>query len=315
VLFCDPHCAFCVPLMNIFLNDTQELRSGWKFAVYVVLFLIIWVASGLVISMVYARSNLPESRLTFLCLNEVALLVPAIAAMLLSVRFVDRRPLEVFGVGFLPHWQRDLGLGLALASLMLTTLVAGCYAFGYVSIHWTGTQAPRSTLLATFGLLSIAAVSEELVFRGFPLQILVQAMGQWPAVITMSVIFGAMHLNNPNASLLGGLNTVLAGVLLSVAYIRARSLWLPYGIHVGWNIGLGFVLGFPLSGLDLASLWTTGIAGRDTILGGGYGPEGGLLATFIFASSALFVQRQEYFRSSLTARSQTAPTGVIRREP
>ncbi len=198
---------------------------------------------------------------------------------------------------------------------MLTTLVAGCYAFGYVSIHWTGTQAPRSTLLATFGLLSIAAVSEELVFRGFPLQILVQAMGQWPAVITMSVIFGAMHLNNPNASLLGGLNTVLAGVLLSVAYIRARSLWLPYGIHVGWNIGLSFVLGFPLSGLDLASLWTTGIAGSDTILGGGYGPEGGLLATFIFASSALFVQRKEYFRSSLTARSQTAPTGVIRREP
>ena len=315
MLFCDPHCAFCVPLMNIFLNDTQELRPGWKFAVYVVLFLIIWVASGLVISMVYARSNLPESQLTFLWLNEVALLVPAIAAMLLSVRFVDRRPLKVFGVGFLPHWQRDLGSGLALASLMLTTLVAGCYAFGYVSIHWTGTQAPGSTLLATFGLILIAAVSEELVFRGFPLQVLVEGMGQWPAVITMSVIFGAMHLNNPNASLLGWVNTVLAGVLLSVAYIRARSLWLPYGIHVGWNIGLGFVLGFPLSGLDLASLWTAGIAGSDTILGGGYGPEGGLLATFIFASSALFVQRQEYFRSSLTARSQTAPTGVIRRGP
>ena len=80
--------------MNIFLNNAQELRSGWKFAVYVALFLIIWVASGLVISMVYARSNLPESQLTFLCLNEVALLVPAIAAMLLSVRFVDRRPLS-----------------------------------------------------------------------------------------------------------------------------------------------------------------------------------------------------------------------------
>ena len=300
--------------MDIFLNDKQELRSGWKFAVYVALFLIIWVASGLVISMVYARSNLPESQLTFLWLNEVALVVPAIAAMLLSVRFVDRRPLKVFGVGFLPHWQRDLGSGLALASLMLTTLVAGCYAFGYVSIHWTGTQAPGSTLLATFGLILIAAVSEELVFRGFPLQVLVEGMGQWPAVITMSVIFGAMHLNNPNASLLGWVNTVLAGVLLSVAYIRARSLWLPYGIHVGWNIGLGFVLGFPLSGLDLASLWTTGIAGSDTILGGGYGPEGGLLATFIFASSALFVHRQEYRKRGLTARSQTAPSGVIRRE-
>src|SRR5438093_10927752 len=118
-------------------------------------------------------------------------------------------------------------------------------------------------------------------------------MGQWPAVITMSVIFGAMHLNNPNASLLGGVNTVVAGVLLSLAYIRARSLWLPYGIHVGWNIGLGFVLGFPLLGLDWVSLWTTGIAGRDTILAGGCGPEGGLLATFLCASSALVVHGEE----------------------
>jgi len=284
---------FLVPFMNIFLSDKQELRSGWKFAVYVALFLIIWVASGLAVSMFYVRSNLGESQLTFLILNEIALLVPAILAMLLSVRFVDRRPLQVFGVGFLPHWPRDLGRGLALATLMLATLVAGCYAFGYLIIHWTGTQAPPTTLLATFGLLLIAAVSEELVFRGFPLQILVEGMGEWPAVVTLSVIFGAMHFNNPNASLLGWVNTVLAGVLLSLAYLRARSLWLPYGIHVGWNVGLGFVLGFPLSGLDLASLWTTGIAGSDTILGGGYGPEGGLLATFIFAASALIVKRGE----------------------
>ena len=279
--------------MNILLNDKQELRPGWKFATYVALFLIIWVASGIAISTFYVKRNLGESQLTFLMLNEIALLVPAIAAMLLSVRFVDRRPLRVFGVGLLPHWRRDIGAGLALASLMLATLVAGCYAFGYVIIHWTGAQVPRPTLLSTLVLLLIAAVSEELVFRGFPLQILVEGMGEWPAVVTMSVIFGAMHLNNPNASPLGWVNTVLAGILLSLAYLRARSLWLPYGIHVGWNAGLGFILGFPLSGLDLPSLWTTGIAGSDTILGGGYGPEGGLLATFIFASSALIVKKRE----------------------
>src|SRR5206468_12598710 len=124
-----------------------------------------------------------------------------------------------------------------------------------------------------------------------------------------------VHSKNPNSSFLSTTNTIVAGILLSLAYVRTRSLWFPYGIHLGWNVGVGFILGFHLSGVDLASIWTTGIAGRDTILGGDYGPEGGLLATFIFASSALFVQRQEYFRSSLTARSQTAPTGVIRREP
>ncbi|PYS18406.1 MAG: hypothetical protein DMG11_33410 [Acidobacteria bacterium] len=61
--------------------------------------------------------------------------------------------------------------------------------------------------------------------------------------------------------------------------------------HVGWNVGIGFVLGFSLSGIDIASLWTTGIAGSDTILGGDYGPEGGLLATFIFSAFAVIVNR------------------------
>ena len=66
---------------------------------------------------------------------------------------------------------------------------------------------------------------------------------------------------------------------------------MPYGIHVAWNVGLGFVFGFPLSGVDIASLWTTGVGGSDLILGGDYGPEGGLLATFAFATAALMVER------------------------
>ena len=287
--------------MNILLNEKRELRSGWKFAVYVVLFLVLWVASAVAISMVYATSNIPEGQLTFLALNEFPLFIAAVGAMLVAVRFVDRRPLSAFGVGFPPHWQRHLGAGLALAGGMLAALIAGCYAFGYVSVRWTGRQVPASTLFATFSLLLLAAVTEELVFRGFPLQILVDGLGRWPAVIVMSVIFGGTHLQNPNASLLGSANTVIAGILLSLAYVKTRSLWLPYGIHVGWNVGLGFLLGFPLSGLDLASLWTTGIAGSDTILGGGYGPEGGLLTTFIFASSAVIVSSSTSIRPNTRA--------------
>jgi len=284
--------------MSVLLNEKNELRSGWKFAIYIVLFLIVWVASGVAVSILYARSNLEENQLTLLTLNECPLFAAAVGAMLLTRRFVDRRPLRAFGIGFIPGWKWDLAAGLGLAAGMLAVLIAGCYAFGYVSIHWTGGQAPVSTLLATAGLLLLAALTEELVFRGFPLQILVEGTGRWPAVIGMSLLFGSMHLNNPNASWLGAINTVVAGILLSLAYVKRRSLWFPYAIHVGWNVGLGFIFGFPLSGLDLASLWTTGIAGSDAILGGGYGPEGGLLATFIFATSALIVDRSTSIRPS-----------------
>jgi hypothetical protein len=146
-------------------------------------------------------------------------------------------------------------------------------------------------LIATLGVLLVSALNEELVFRGFPLQLLIDGLGEWPAMIGMSALFGALHFRNPNASVLGGINTIVAGVLLSLAYARTRSLWLPFALHVGWNAGLGFVLGFPLSGIDLASLWTAGTAGSETILGGGYGPEGGLLATFLFAAAAVIVDK------------------------
>jgi uncharacterized protein len=273
--------------MSIFLNADNKLRAGWKFASYVVFFLFIAIATGAALSAIAAPSN----QLALLALNEVALFVPAVVAMWFTVTFADHRPLRAFGIGILPHWRRDLFFGLFLSAGMLAVLIAGCYAIGYVSMRWTGRQVSPGVLVATFGLLLLAALNEELIFRGFPLQILIEGIGTWPAIIALSVLFGAIHLYNPNASLLGAVNTVVAGILLSLAYVKTRSLWMPYAIHVGWNVGLGFVFGFPLSGIDIASLWTTGTAGSETILGGGYGPEGGLLGTFIFAAAAVIVNK------------------------
>jgi membrane protease YdiL (CAAX protease family) len=275
----------------MFLNEKHEVRSGWKFAIYIVFFLLIWVATAVSLTMFFGNEKVAENQLAVLALNEVALFVPAVAAMLLTIRFVDRRPLKTFGIGLFPGWQRSLVSGLILAAAMLGVLMLGCKLFGQLNIQWTGNQVPVITLLSTFLLLLLAALNEELVFRGFPLQVLIDGVGKWPAMLIMSVLFGALHISNPNSSALGTFNTILAGILLSLAYVRTRSLWLPYAIHVGWNLGLGFVLGFALSGLGIASLWTTGVSGSDTILGGSYGPEGGLLGTFIFAGSALIVSR------------------------
>lgn len=278
---------------SIFLNGRHELRSGWKLAAYFATLILIWVAAGITLSLVFARTNLSDDQLTLLALNEIVLLIPAVLVPILMVRFVDHRPLKAFGIT-LENWHRHLVGGLAVSAVMAGVLLAGCYAFGYVRIAWTARQVPAGTLIMTFTVLLMAAAVEELMFRGFPLQVLCEGIGKWPGILVMSGFFGLVHLNNPNATLLGTVNTILAGVLLSLAYLKARSLWLPYAIHLGWNAGIGFILGLPLSGLDLASLWTTGVAGSDTILGGGYGPEGGLLTTFIFGTSALFVNRKNW---------------------
>jgi CAAX protease family protein len=290
---------------NIFLNDRHELRSGWKLAAYFALIILIWVATGAALSLWFAQTDLTGDQIALLALNELALLVPAIIAPIVVVRFIDHRPLKTFGITF-ENWHRDLLSGLAIASAMTGMIFAGSHIFGYVHIAWTGNQVPASTMLATAAVLIVAAAVEELLFRGLPLQILCEGIGKWPGILVISGLFGVVHLINPNSNLLGTVNTVLAGVLLSLAYFKARSLWLPYAIHLGWNAGIGFLLGMPLSGLDLASLWTTGVAGRDLILGGGYGPEGGLLTTLIFGAAALFVNQK-------ISNSYTLPSSPVSR--
>jgi hypothetical protein len=103
-----------------------------------------------------------EDQLAVLGLNEFALLAPAIGAMLLTVRFVDHRPLRAFGIGLLPRWRRDLFFGLGIAAGMLAFLIAGCYFLGFVSIRGPPDKS-ATTLLATFGLLG-GSSNEELVF-------------------------------------------------------------------------------------------------------------------------------------------------------
>jgi len=105
----------------------------------------------------------------------------------------------------------------------------------------------------------------------------------------MSALFGLGHYQNPNATLPGTLNVCLAGALLSVAYLRTRSLWLPYGIHLGWNLLTGLLVGLPVSGVRIASVWRIETEGPPELTGGAFGPEGGLAATVAIIAAAVIV--------------------------
>src|SRR5262245_42599404 len=146
----------------IFLNESHAVRSGWKFAIYIVFFLLIWVATGVGLTIFFGTESVAENELAVLALNDVALFVPAVTAMLLTIRFVDRRPLRTFGIGLLPGWRRHFVSGLILAAAMLAVLMVACKLFGNLSMQWTGSQVPGATLLATFLILLLAALNEEL---------------------------------------------------------------------------------------------------------------------------------------------------------
>jgi hypothetical protein len=138
-------------------------------------------------------------------------------------------------------------------------------------------------------ILFAGAITEELAFRSYPFLALREALsnlaqlvrakrpdmvGAWRASIFTGLLFGAIHLGNPNATLWGFIDTVLIGVLFGMLMARTRSLWLLWGLHFGWNLSLGLLFGLPVSGVrQFSVLWTGTAEGPTWLTGGEYGIE------------------------------------------
>ncbi len=303
--------------MSTFVNDNSELRSGWKFALYLVLFIVFLFATGAAISILVDPSS-AESEIGFLGINALALAMPAVLALLFMVRFVDRVPVAAFGSGRHEGMGKDCLFGLLIAAGMLAVFGVTAAVTGGLTIepaaHGDGFWG---RFIVVVILLGVSAFSEELVFRGYPMQILMTGVGPLPAIVVMSGLFGLLHYLNPNATWLGTLNVFLAGMLLSLAYLRTRSLWFPFGIHIGWNLGLGPIFGFPVSGLTISSIWTSRGVGDAWMTGGEFGPEGGVLGTLAIIVAVVAVQWtrsvdvSQTLRTLLLAHSSKVYTGPI----
>jgi len=136
----------------------------------------------------------------------------------------------------------------------------------------------------------IAAAIEELLYRVLLLSGLAVVLspvrgGRWIAVLLSAALFGAAHLGNPGASWVAAVGTGLGGVMYGVAFLGTRSVWLPIGLHLGWNLAQG-VFGFPISGHVVPGIFRAVPTAEDVLVltGGPYGPEAGIpgmLARFV----------------------------------
>ncbi|MGD2152956.1 MAG: CPBP family intramembrane metalloprotease, partial [Gemmatimonadales bacterium] len=148
-------------------------------------------------------------------------------------------------------------------------------------------------------VLVVAAAAEELLLRGYAFQALVEGAGVIVAVILTSGLFALIHLNNPEVGWVALLNIGLAGVLFAAAYLRTRSLWVPIGMHWGWNFVMVAFFDLPVSGivLDMPG-YDTVVRGPDLLTGAAFGPEGGLVTTLLVLPLILWVARTKWLSQS-----------------
>jgi uncharacterized protein len=220
-----------------------------------------------------------EELLYRLCL--LLLLIVGFAAFGYIGEF-QKHPLRAMGLMRREGWRREIALGAALGwGGMVACVLPIALAGGlYVSFHTSWGSFGR--LFLDIATLAAAAVAEEVAFRGYPFQRLIDATGPMTATLLAAFVFGALHMGNPDASGASTVTTVLAGILLALAYLRTRALWVGIGFHFAWNATMGILFGLPISGLtQFSPVIRSDTWGAIWLTGDGYGPEGGATAILV----------------------------------
>lgn len=263
----------------IFISPNESrLRAGWRILLQTIMlgiflcvisFPVLWFAPGKSQTWLMLFSTLVEG---------FAITVSIIYAR----RFLDKR--TFISLGLKPNKSAiiDLLVGFGIAFLMMAGVFLMVYGLNWMTIEgvaWQmdGLSPSVSQTLIWLLIFIIVGWQEELLSRGYQLQNLGDGLNITWGVIISSLVFSGLHLFNPGVTWLSTLGIFLAGLFLALCYVLTKQLWLPIGLHIGWNFFEGTVFGFQVSGINSFTLFRIHVNGPTLWTGGEFGPEAGLL--------------------------------------
>lgn len=227
----------------------------------------------------------------FLLRNGAYELIGFATATVVVGRLIDKHSWEQLGWRTDGRLGRRLARGIGLGALMAALAIALAVALDAASLRLTHdwSRWPAIAVPLVIGLLC-AALAEELMFRGYPLRRLADAVGPAPAMAVLAALFGLAHAKNPSATVFSTVNVAFAAVWLSFAFFSTGGMALAWGLHFGWNAGLALLFDAPVSGLTFAVPGVDYAPGRHAwVDGGAFGPEGGVVTTVVMIAGTLAI--------------------------
>lgn len=215
-----------------------------------------------------------------------------LAVLALWVVLKEQRPFSTVGFpgnGTARLLAGMLGGAVLFAIPLFALVLSGQYTFQRDALRADGSTFAAVALMLPAWLLQ--ASTEEAVVRGYLLQWHGFKQRGWVAILTTSAGFAILHLQ---ADPLVLANILLFGVFFSLISLAQGSVWLAAGIHAGWNLTQGNILGIPVSGLaSPVSLLTLepAVGARPWLTGGGFGVEGSAATTVVLAIAVLLSYR------------------------
>jgi uncharacterized protein len=270
-------------LKNVFLSpDEPRLRAGWRLILQTLLMIVLLFCAGIPVGLLFLIPDLDLPDGVFLALNQVISIFAITLSVYLARRFLDKRSFSSLGLR-LDQWAAiDILAGIVITFFMMGFIYLIEWGVGWLTFEgfaWE-TDDLLTVLGGTFGMLVVFILvgwNEELLSRGYHLQTIASGLNLFWGVVISSAIFGIMHLGNPNATWVSAAGIFFAGLFLAYGYLTTKQLWLPIGLHIGWNFFEGVVFGFPVSGLDIYRLIRITVDGPELWTGGAFGPEAGLV--------------------------------------
>ncbi len=207
--------------------------------------------------------------------SSLSVAVLSILSYSLLYKYYEKRKITELSVN---RFGKNMGTGLMLGFVLQSLTILTIYLLGGYAI---ASVNPFSLVLVPLVMAISASVFEEILMRGILFRLMEEKLGSYLALGLSALIFGLLHMSNPNSSLIMGLAIAIqAGLLLGAAYIYTRNLWFPIGIHLAWNFTQSGIYGAATSGYASGkSLFTANIEGAGWLTGGDFGPEGSIQAT------------------------------------
>ena len=216
-----------------------------------------------------------------------------IIIIFLWVRFFEGRAISTLGFTK-KRALKDYFAGFGIGILMVTTVVGIIALFGNIefvedSPNTTGADSLLLVLVFLGGFI-IQGASEEILSRGWMMQVIGARYWPWLGVLLSSLLFAILHLGNRGITALPVVNLILFGLFMALFVLKDSNLWAVCGWHSSWNWMLGNVYGLSVSGSgEKVTLFDLNTNGNELISGGGFGPEGSLVTSIVLVIGILIL--------------------------
>jgi len=265
-------------LSKIFISpDEPRLRAGWRLLLQTLILILL----SAILSAIGRLLGLDQIA-GGLVFGQIINLVVITGSVYIARRWLDKRSFESLGLKLDKQALLDVLAGIGITFVQMGFIYFVMLALGWLTFEgfaWEFDPINNVVVGVLTFLVGFILVgwNEELMSRGYHLQTIASGLNLFWGVVISSAFFGIAHLGNPNATWVSAAGIFFAGIYLAYGYIRTKQLWLPIGLHIGWNFFEGVVFGFPVSGLDIYALLRINVTGPELWTGGAFGPEAGLI--------------------------------------